>query len=151
MKLLATFLLVLFCVSSYSNNTINETRNLYIKAAKSKDNVKFFYNYISDLEVNEPGILGYKVATHFLKAKYGKNPYKRLKSFNTGKKLLEIIIDRYPNNIELRYIRLGIQLKCPKILGYRDAILIDLNLLTESYTLIKDNDLKLKIKNLIIH
>lgn len=42
----------------------------------------------------------------------------KLKAFNAGKEKLENMVDQYSNNAEFRFLRLMIQEKAPKILGY---------------------------------
>ena len=55
-------------------------------------------------------------------AKYKTFPWSKLSIFNKEKKRLDELIKTHPNNIHLRYVRLVIQEKTPKILGYNKKI-----------------------------
>jgi hypothetical protein len=57
-----------------------------------------------------------------VKAKFGMNPINKMLLFIEGRNELEKLIEKEPNNIELRYIRLAVQKIAPKFLSYRDNI-----------------------------
>lgn len=71
---------------------------------------------------NNPVEKGYLAAYQIFMAKHTSNPFKKLGHFNKGKKMLENIIEEYPQDTELRYIRLCIQFYSPKFLDYQSNI-----------------------------
>ena len=93
-----------------------------------------------------PELEGYKAVLWFLKARDYYNPYKKYESFTKGKKELESIIKKYPNNIELHFLRLTIQDNLPSFLGYNDNISEDEKFIKEKVKEIKkDPDLVQRI------
>jgi len=50
------------------------------------------------------------------------NPIQKLKTFNKGKKNIDEAVRKDPKNIDIRFVRLSVQLNCPKFLGYDEHI-----------------------------
>lgn len=50
------------------------------------------------------------------------NPLSKLKTFKEGKKNIEKAIEKEPENVELRFIRLSVQKNAPSFLGYTSNI-----------------------------
>ncbi|WP_139959741.1 hypothetical protein [Flavicella sediminum] len=73
----------------------------------------------------DPSILAYVYALKMKQASYTLNPYTKLKIFNNSKKALNKLITENTTNIHLRYIRLMLQEKTPKILGFNNFITSD--------------------------
>lgn len=63
-----------------------------------------------------------------------KGPGEKLKLFKEGHAELENLISAQPDNIELRFIRLCIQEKAPKVVRYRGQIQEDKALLIEHFS-----------------
>ncbi|HRP56165.1 hypothetical protein [Agriterribacter sp.] len=57
----------------------------------------------------------------------------KLKVFKDGKEKLETILDQYTNNAEFRFLRLMIQEKAPKILGYDKQLEEDRKYIVEHF------------------
>lgn len=64
----------------------------------------------------------YKGLCEAMMAEYSFFPNSKLSHFNKGKSGIEIALIEEPNNAELRYIRLLLQLNVPSFLGYGDNI-----------------------------
>ncbi len=94
------------CVKEYHNLNGQEEEEAFILRYNNKNE-----NYQA-----------YVVALQLKKAEYTALPWKKLSIFNKGKKRLNALIAKHPNNIHLRYIRLFIQEHVPSILGYNDCI-----------------------------
>ncbi|OIQ21096.1 MAG: hypothetical protein BM557_04895 [Flavobacterium sp. MedPE-SWcel] len=73
----------------------------------------------------DESVQAYIIALRMKKAKYTWNPLKKISIFKRQKKALNKLIVKNPNNIHLRYIRLLLQEKTPKILGYNKNIADD--------------------------
>lgn len=50
------------------------------------------------------------------------NPFKKLKTFNSGKQNIDAAIELDPENVEIRFIRLSVQKNAPSFLGYNSNI-----------------------------
>jgi hypothetical protein len=73
-------------------------------------------------ETNSPLYTGYKASATILKAKYAFSPVNKLSYFSKGTKLLEKCLLADKSNLELRFLRLSVQLKSPSFLGYNENI-----------------------------
>ena len=83
----------------------------------------------------------YAAAAQMSMAEHTFNPYLKLRYFNTGKALLESLIQQHPQNAELHYIRYVIQKHAPGLLGYNGQIEADRALLLKALPYLKQNDL----------
>lgn len=79
---------------------------------------------------NRQTIIAYKAVCESMMAEYYSSPYSKLKTFNSGKNKLEEVINKNPE-VELRYLRLLIQLNVPGILDYNENIDEDLEVLAQ--------------------
>lgn len=101
----------------------DSVRELYKNASKSKANSEEFYNKLKSVKNTDNVILlGYKAAAIALKSRFEKPVKSKKHLFLKAKALLEKQIERDPNEIELRLIRLSIQESVPKILKYKQNI-----------------------------
>lgn len=55
-------------------------------------------------------------------AKHVINPINKLKTFKQGKKNIEEAVEKAPDQIEIRFIRLSVQKNAPVFLGYKSNI-----------------------------
>lgn len=70
----------------------------------------------------QPLLLGYKGAVVMAQGRHAPNPFKKLSIFNEGKQMLDAAIAEDPASVELRFLRLSIQVNVPSILGYSGQI-----------------------------
>ncbi len=112
------FLLLLFHISFPKDSVMIE----FHKLQSEKDELSFLKKYQNE---TTPEILGYVFAVEMKQAEYTANPFKKLKIFNTTKKKLNTLIENNPSCVDLRYLRLLLQERTPKILGYDDNIEAD--------------------------
>jgi hypothetical protein len=75
---------------------------------------------------------GYLAAYEILWAKHMGNPFSKLGQFKKGKKLLESVIIKYPDNIDLRFIRWSVQTHAPSFLNYSKDRLRDKKFLVQN-------------------
>lgn len=144
MKLLFTTTLLAFFLSPDPGNL----RNLYQKGAHDESKVKELLNLCSR-NPGSPLYLGYTGAAKMLMAKHAFNPLTKYNWFSEGRSLLEQAIQSDRSNPELRYIRLSIQINTPAFLGYKNEMAADRAFLQLALPVIKDEQLKLLIQNLL--
>jgi hypothetical protein len=94
--------------------------------------------------------LAYQGATQMLLAKYSFLPNQKYANFVSGKAILEKAITKEPNNIELIYLRYGIQLNAPSFLNYQQNLEIDKKFLIEHVKSVLDKDLHKRILVLLL-
>lgn len=68
-----------------------------------------------------PVIKGYIGAVHLAKAKHA-IIFKKMGYFNNGTKILDQAVEEAPNEVELRFLRMTIQLNAPGFLNYSSEI-----------------------------
>lgn len=84
--------------------------------------------YIKQLENDKSAnAQAYLAALYFLKSKHVKFPISKWNYFKKGKTLLNKVVEKWPNNIEYRYLRLVFQHKLPDFLDYNSNIKTDFN------------------------
>lgn len=88
---------------------------------------------------------GYYAAAKMVFTKYLKNPFIILPQFNAAKEMLETLIAKHPDEIELRYLRYSIQVNTPKFVGYYKMKSTDRELIIKFLTSTSDEKLKAHI------
>lgn len=94
-------------------------------------------------------LLGYKGAVWMAKARHAANPMHKLSYFNEGKGWLEAALANEPDNVELRFLRLTIQVNVPGILGYSDKKKSDLAFVESRIPTLKIPELRTRMTNFI--
>lgn len=125
-------------------------RNLYSKAAESKDDADNFKTALNAIQNPNTCIKGYIAASYMIDAKHLYNPYNKLSSFNKGKALLESALISEPDNTELRFLRICVQVNTPSFLGYNSQIDADKKIILAKYASLTDADLKKRIRDFMI-
>lgn len=120
---------------------LNELREQYLKAAIDKDEIEKLTQMCGKLSGKEalPTINGYCSMIHFINAKHGFNPYRKLSKFNKGKVALDSLITKHNQNIELRYLRHSIQDRVPVFLNYNGDLATDERFMIKHLEAISDS------------
>lgn len=82
--------------------------------------------------IDAPVLKGYVGALHLAKSKHV-SIFKKMQFFNKGVALLEEAISKASENVELRFLRLTIQINLPGFLGYSDKISTDKSFVIKNY------------------
>ncbi len=116
-------LLVVVCSAHAASFSEQELRDeYYASESSSKASDKFYEKMKSVAEDAPPVQLGYKGMSALLKSKHSINPKNKLSYFSEGKQLLEQAISRAPENVELRFLRYGVQDNAPFFLDYTENL-----------------------------
>lgn len=104
-----------------------EIRKLFYFSVESKDSLKIFEKKLKSLnpKFDEGFYLAYNGAYLTLVAKHSINPYTKYYKLKEGLELLESAIQKQPENLEFRFIRLSILNYVPSFLGYDEIFLED--------------------------
>ena len=94
-------------------------------------------------------LLGYQGAVRMARGRHAFDPVSKLVHFNGGRSMLEEAIKRDPANLELRFLRLSIQVNVPSIVGYDDNKAEDLALVEARLPHVKDQALKERVTRFI--
>lgn len=105
---------------------MSEVRRLFTIASKDEAANNQVFDLTSGYTMDyKPVIFAYHAAAEMTKANHTSWPLSKLNHFNKGKFDLEKVIAKYPNEIELRYIRYAIQNGSPSFLRYKDNMASD--------------------------
>lgn len=137
---LTCFLILLTSVSS--EMTISEIRALFKRAATEEQACTKLIYSLKKEAVQTPVYGAYKASALMIHAKYVSNPLDKLSTFSKGKKLLEQTVMTHPLDLEIRFLRLTMQVNAPSFLGYNDAISRDKKFILENLKTETDNELK---------
>lgn len=148
MKNYILLFLLLISNNMFSQN-LKEFRDLLKTGENSEKSAKILIEKSGTAfkKSNQPIYAGFLAVGKFFMAKHAFNPLRKMSYFNEGKKILETAVQKEPDNLEVRLIRLITQESVPKILGYYQNISEDRIFLTRSYQNTKDEDLKNYIKD----
>ena len=121
MKRILSISMVFMCFVSYAQLHLVELRASLDKVQSNKEYAFKLYNTLqsSSLTTVKSGYFG---VIQSMLATHTNDPMKKISYFNAGKNSLEKSIVKLPNNTELRYLRLMLQLNVPSILGYSKNI-----------------------------
>lgn len=144
-------LTLVFCIIPFTNmfsKDLIAVRRLFYAASQNNAKTDSLLRYIDHMEdVKSPISRGYRGMYYMLKARYSYNPVSKLSSFSKGRKLLEGAITSDPANVELRFLRLSVQLNAPSFLDYNDDIEQDKKTIVSLYRGVTDDDLRARILN----
>jgi hypothetical protein len=122
--ILALLYFLPFAVKGNSYSKI-ELRNAFILACIDQEKNSELINQLSLLPKNDPLIAAYTGALTAVKAKFSMNPWKKYSLCKEGMATLTKSITLSPNDIEIRYLRLLIAYKTPKIAGFQGDMIND--------------------------
>lgn len=130
---------------------LNTIRNDYKEAAQDNTKLEAYNKQLNTITKNSNIVLvGYKGAGIALKGRYSKKIKDKKRFFIEGASLVEYAIEKSPNNIELRFVRLGIQENTPKLLKYKGKIEEDKNYILNHFKTVKSSKLKEHIREYIL-
>jgi hypothetical protein len=143
-----TILMILLTIPSKGVNEIVAIRNLFYHSIKNSDSAAVLYQKLKAVNNNNAaGLIAYKGMSNLMICYHSYNPYTKYKLFMSGKHLLEQAIVKDPNNIELRFLRLTVQLNVPPFLGYSNNINEDKLAIFNGLKILSDKDLFVRIYN----
>jgi ribosomal protein S15P/S13E len=91
----------------------------YHQALTEDQELQFINKYKNSTKID---VKAYVVSLKMKQSKYKFFPWQKIKVFNKYKKHLEELISKHPKNVHLRYVRLVIQEKIPKMLNYYSEV-----------------------------
>lgn len=123
-------------------------RQHYEQAVKNENLCQTLIDQLSK-ETENPVCLAYLGAFQTIWANHVNSPLSKLSTFNKGKKNIEQALKKAPDNIELRFIRLSVQVNCPDFLQYNSNINEDKKFIRSNINQIDSKSLKAMCYKLI--
>lgn len=148
MKLLILFFISICMFFNAKGMELEKIRINYEKAASDKNVCKAMIEKLSADTVNAIHV-AYLGAFQTIWAKHTINPVSKLNTFKKGKRNIEDAVKSEPDNVEIRFVRLSIQVNCPSFLGYSDKINEDKKIVQSGIKNIRSAILKKMMEALI--
>jgi len=133
------FSVLIFSLSVFGQS--DDLRKSYRAATKSEENAKTFYKYVEDVSESDKAVMmAYKGAGETLLARFAPLAQRRGK-VKSGIELVKKAVQKDPDNVEVRLIRLSIQENLPKMFKYNSEIEADKKFIKNVLPGIKDKGL----------
>ncbi|MFA4870163.1 MAG: hypothetical protein WC623_18340 [Pedobacter sp.] len=146
-KVLILFIVPICMVFKAKGMELEKIRINYEKAVSDKEICQAM---IKQLSTNTDALhIAYLGAFQAVWAKHTINPISKLSTFKKGKKNIELAVKSRPDDAEIRFVRLSVQLNCPSFLGYSNKINEDKKIVQSNIHNIKSVVLKRMILVLI--
>ncbi|KAA1244650.1 hypothetical protein [Aquimarina sp. RZ0] len=131
---------------------VDEVRDAYRYANSSKEKTEQFYQLTQKTNHTKDNVMAaYYGCALTLKASISSKMGDKISYFKKGKKIIETAVQADPDNIEIRMIRLSVQMNAPRITGYRDDIEEDKNFMLKNINEVSSSKLKEFIKGFMSH
>ena len=143
-------LMVFFLSIASTAQDLNNIRSEYPKAVQSAENAAKLDAELA--KINSSGkseLIAYNGAISTVKAKFAKKKSEKKDFFKAGVSLIESAVKADPSNIEIRYIRMGVQENSPRFLGYHKNIEADKYFILKNFGTISSKELKALIKDFV--
>jgi|SRR5690606_1231608 len=146
------FFSILFFVAIVGNaQDLKEIRTQYPQAVGNAEIAAKLNNELASItKSSQSELQAYKGAVLTLKAKFAKSRSDKKDFFKEGTSFIESAAKAAPSNIEVRYIRLGVQENSPKFLGYHKNIEADKGFILKNYKSISSKELKEIVKDFVL-
>ncbi|MBL0102636.1 MAG: hypothetical protein IPP51_01995 [Bacteroidetes bacterium] len=152
MKTRGLILLFLFLFSKTEADSYNkiEIRNAFVLACIDEDKNDALIERLQNIQGNDPLIAAYVGALTAVKAKFSMIPWRKYNYCKDGLKAISESIAKSPENIEIRYLRLVIEYKTPKIAGLQGDMESDKSKIAALFSNEQDIHLKKMIASFIL-
>lgn len=96
---------------------LQNVRHKFVQGIEDKEVAKGLHEELKKEKDDNPLLLGYFGATYGLLANHSSSYFTKYSKARDAVKTLDKAIEKDPDNIELRFLRLNLQDKIPRILG----------------------------------
>lgn len=124
-------LFLMFFVGADSS-LLQQSRQLYFQFEQEACPAEKLFALISeDSAKQDARLMAYKGTARATSASCVLSPFAKLSRFKEGKSLIEKSVETDSNNVEIRFLRLSVQLNAPDFLNYSDMINADRALIVQ--------------------
>jgi len=131
MKNIAAFFLLLVSfvsaqgMATEQESMLTELRLKYYSAVEESDSIKALERMVTELSMNkklhsDEILTAYRGGIKALKAKHAFWPFSKLSYLNESMAILDSVISKVPDNLEIRFMRFSILHYVPDFLGWGD-------------------------------
>ena len=146
------YLLFISTSASAQEGLLDVARKNVTDIFKSSETCESIYAQFELTDVTSNRLLlGYKGAVEMGMARHASNPFKKMGFFSKGKEHLDNAINQDTSDIELRFLRLTIQVNLPSFLGYSSNIESDKNYVMNNLEATENSLFITRVRNFISH
>lgn len=140
-------IVLLLCYDAFAATELETIRKNYQLAPEDKELCREMIVMLQNHD--DPVYMAYLGAFQAIWAKHVFNPIEKLETFRKGKKNIESAIEASSPNVEIRALRLSIQVNAPKFLGYSSNIEEDIEFIEANRQSIRSKTLQALIEDLL--
>ncbi|MCB0477419.1 MAG: hypothetical protein KDC84_04615 [Crocinitomicaceae bacterium] len=129
--LLFAFLLLIGFSAQGQSLYQKKIRSLFTKVHYDEKYNSELWELTKSTNIDNPTIYAYKCLYYIMNAKYVFWVHKKMENFKTGRTKLDLAIEKYPMNADLRLVRYAVQKNAPKFLKYSENTEEDKKILLE--------------------
>ncbi len=126
-----------------------EVRKLFRQASQDEAVAEQLIKTLSSQQ-DQPVLQAYFAATTALLGKYALNPYTKLSHCKQSSEVFQKAIAADPGNVEIRYLRLAIQLNLPRFLGMSNDLEEDRRVILQGLPFLRDISLRNEIAQFLL-
>ena len=150
--LLLAFIMLL---SQPNNSMLQSARDRYFQFDQTGCPAEELFEMIPESVAKQDAVLmAYKGTARATSAECVFSPFTKLSRFKEGKALIEQAVEADPSNIEVRFLRLSVQLSAPAFLDYNSEIQTDRLQVVEGLksnpNCLQDKDFTMKVIDYLI-
>jgi len=126
MKLLWLAILFLFLPSKPEQSLQTMARRVFFQFESDNRASENLYKLLNQADIEKSAtLLAYKGAARASMANLSINPATKYNRFKEGRNMIENAVSAEPQNAEVRFVRMSVQLSTPAFLGYQSDISAD--------------------------
>lgn len=116
------FSFLLLLISSSSAQTLTELRTAYMKGLHNIDTMPKVYEMFKKVENPDGKVLAYKGAIEAIMTKTTWNVFKKMSYLKDSEESFKQAVQKNPNDVEVRFMRMAVQFEIPSYLGFSEDI-----------------------------
>lgn len=138
---------ILICLSHHLQTDLREMLDNAYKSEKATIEMRDYLKTLKTPNATEKAYMG---TVEMLMADHVYFPWNKLKHFHAGADFIAEAAKMEPDNLEVRYLRFACQTHTPSFLGYNNHLEQDKKALLEGISKLTDQDLKKRIKTVLL-
>lgn len=147
-RVLPALFTVIYIAVAANATDLDEIRKSFRKSVTDKQLCLLMINKLNATKIN-PLHMAYLGGFEAVMANHLVNPLSKFQTFTRGKRKIEMAVKSQTDNIEIRFIRLTIQMNCPSFLGYSNNINEDRTIIRQGYHTIESRLLREMVTSII--
>ncbi len=134
-----------------SGQSLQEVRSSFHQAVMDPEMSRNFHSLVASSKDNSATILAYQAVSEALIAQLAWNPFSRLSQVMKYDKLMDQAVMEDPENIEIRFLRMAVEVNLPSFLGMSTHIQADRDMIVSNLSKVSSMKLEKKFGRYIFY